>query len=193
MDTYVLGSVVPLTFECFGTDGALAAPTTAVLTITLPNGTTVTPTLDNPDVGVYVLDYTPAAVGRHVAVFVSTGAAAGAAADVFDVLAASAAIVTLADAKAYLGTSIGSWTDPEILAALDAERSAQADICRVDDFTPALREALLRRVARNLAARGVPVVSVSSFDAGGSTVTRVPRTDPEVARLEAPYRRLVLG
>lgn len=193
MDTYVLGQVVPLTFECFGTDGALTAPATAVLTVTLPDGTAVTPTLDNPDPGVYLLDYTPVATGRHVAAFVSTGPGAGAAVDVFDIVAPTAAIVTPQDALTYLSsTGDTSFNLADIASALDAERSAQAAACRIDDFTPALREALFRRVARNLAARSVPVASFSAFE-GGGTVQRVPQRDAEVARLEAPYRRLVVG
>lgn len=55
-----------------------------------------------------------------------------------------------------------------------------------------LREALLRRVARNLAARAVPVASFTAFD-GGATSTRVPGRDPEVRRLEAPHLRLSVG
>ena len=65
--------------------------------------------------------------------------------------------------------------------------------CRIPAAYPAdLGEALCRRVARNLAARSVPVASFSAFE-GGGTVTRVPQRDAEVARLEGPYRRLVVG
>lgn len=193
MDIYVLGQPVPLTFQTYDTDGTLVAPTTTVLTVTRPDGTSVTPTLDNPATGVYQLDYIPAAAGRHVAAFVSTGPGAGAAVDVFDVVSPTGAIVTPQDVLTYLSsTGDTSFTLADIERALDAERSAQAAVCRVDDFTPALREALFRRVARNLAARSVPVASFSAFE-GGGTVTRVPQRDAEVARLEGPYRRLVVG
>lgn len=194
MDTYLLGQPVPLSFSTYGTDGVLTTPTTAVLTVTRPDGSTVVPTLTADAAGsTFTADYLPVAAGRHVAAFVSTGPAAGAAVDVFDVLAPAGAVVTVYDVRAYL-ESAGpiSFSDSDLSAALDAERSAQADACRVDDFTPALREALLRRVARNLAARSVPVAQFSSFE-GGSTSTRVPTKDAEVSRLEAPYRRLVVG
>lgn len=190
MNTYVLGQPVPLTFEVFDTAGALAAPGAAALTVTLPDGTTATPTLDNPDTGVYVLDYAPPATGRYVAHFVATGANAGSAVDVFDVLAADLSVVSLSDVKVYLGDV--SHTDAEITSALAAERRAQADRCNIDDYTEALREALYRRVARNLAARAVPVASFSSFE-GGATSTRVPMRDAEISRLEAPYMRLTVG
>lgn len=193
MDTYVLGQPVPLTFQCVDTDGALVAPTTAVLTVTLPDGSSVAPALDNPAAGIYQSDYISATVGRHVASFVSTGPGAGAAVDVFDVVSPVAAVVTPQDALTYLSSAGDtSFRLSDITSALDAERSAQAAVCMVDDYTPALREALLRRVARNLAARSVPVASFSAFE-GGGTVTRVPQRDAEVARLEAPYRRMVIG
>lgn len=189
MDTYTLGQPVPLTFQCYDTDGALVAPTTAVLTVTLPSGSTVTPTLDNPSTGVYQLDYVPSATGRHVAAFVSTGIGAGAAVDVFDVVATNLSVVSLADAKAYLGQT--SWSDGEITKAIAAEQSAQAKVCDIDDYGPDLREALLRRVSRNLAARAVPLTTFNTFE-GGTASTRVPMRDAEVVRLEAPYRRLVV-
>jgi len=99
--------------------------------------------------------------------------------------------VTLVEVKAYLGDS--SWTDAEIQGALAAETAAQANRCKIPDPLPAdLAEALKRRVARNLAARAVPLQEFSVFDSG-ATVQRVTRTDPEVVRLEAPYRKLVMG
>lgn len=189
-DIYPLGALIPLTFEVLDSNGDLAAPGAATLTVTLPDGATATPTLDNPSTGVYTCDYAPAQAGRHVARFVATGANAGAAEDVFDVQAVTLARVTVVDVRDYLGET--SATDPVIAQALLAEQFAQARRCRIDPYTPDLREALLRRVARNLAARAVPVTSFTSFD-GGGTATRVPSTDPEIVRLEAPYRRLICG
>lgn len=96
-------------------------------------------------------------------------------------------MVTLAEAKSYLGET--SWSDADIQDALDAETAAQARRCKMPDPVPAdLDEALKRRVARNLAARAVPLQEFSSFDSG-ATVQRVTRTDPEVVRLEGPYRK----
>lgn len=95
-------------------------------------------------------------------------------------------LITISDLRDYLGDT--SATDEALQDALTTERAAQAERCRVEPYTASLREALMRRVARNLAARSVPVASFTSFD-GGSTSTRVPGRDPEVARLEAPHRR----
>lgn len=104
--------------------------------------------------------------------------------------------------KAYLGAS-NAWTDPQISAALSAETAAQARACRFPADPPApadplpypadLAEALFRRVAHNLALRGLPLgVQASITDAAVAT-NRVGGRDAEVARLEAPWRRLKVG
>lgn len=101
------------------------------------------------------------------------------------------AIPDLTAVKNYLGTT--SWTDAEISGALAAETAAQAKACSIPPVYPDdLAEALKRRVARNLAGRAVPVATYTAFE-GGATTTRLPMTDPEVKRLEAPYRKLVFG
>ena len=94
--------------------------------------------------------------------------------------------------------------DPEISSALAAETAAQRRVLRasafgVDPEPPAepvaypvdVAEALCRRVARNLALRGIPLAVLQGSAEGGPTVT--PGSDPEVRRLETPYRRLPSG
>lgn len=101
---------------------------------------------------------------------------------------------------AYLD-SIGTDTsDTEQLdQAYAAEVAAQRRVVRfpIDadpeapaDYPADLAEALCRRVARNLWMRGVP----SGLQSGGegSFTVRV-GADPEVRRLEAPWRKLVSG
>lgn len=190
-DQFTLGETVPLRFLVVDDDGQPANATAASLAI-FRDGVllTGTPTLPAPtEVGTYAVDYLPGATGRYQAVATFTGANADVAIDVFDVVAQALAVVVLADAQAYLGST--SWSGTEIQRALDAERAAQAKVCRVDQYGPDLREALLRRVARNLAARAVPLAQSSSFD-GGQAVT-VPYNDPEIRRLEGPYRKRVIG
>lgn len=100
---------------------------------------------------------------------------------------------TVTDVEAYLGDT--SFDATELGAALAAEKAAQATRCRVPadaDAWPAdLAEALLRRVARNLAMRGIPLAVLQGDSEGGPTV--LPGSDPEVRRLEAPHRRLKVG
>lgn len=193
MSTYTLGAAVPLAYAVMDETGAAASPATAVLTITKPDGTTATPTItEDPDtVGLFELDYVPTVVGPHAAVFVTT-VPPGAEATSFLVVSGSLYPVSLTAVKDYLGgTANLSESDSEIQSALTAEYSAQAARCRVDPYPPDLAEALKRRVARNLAARRVPLATYTAFEGGGGSATRVPTSDPEISRLEKPYRRMV--
>lgn len=93
----------------------------------------------------------------------------------------------------YLGET--SATEDEIADAYAAEKSDQANRCRVpadDAVWPAsLAQALKRRVARNLALRGLPIAVLQGDAEGGSMV--LPGRDPEVRRFEAPHRRISFG
>lgn len=101
----------------------------------------------------------------------------------------------LAACKTYLGSE-HSWTDPQITEALVAEKAAQANACKVPLDSEAwpwdLAEALKRRVLRNLTMRSLPLGLQTSMSEMAVATTRV-GSDPEVRRLEAPYRRLVVG
>ncbi|MGC4940949.1 hypothetical protein [Kribbella sp. DT2] len=95
----------------------------------------------------------------------------------------------------YLGDD-ALWNTEEVSAALLAEEAAQSSVCRVpstpEDWPADLAEALCRRVAANLARRNLPLgLNVAMGEATVQT-TRV-GTDQEVRRLEAPWRRLVVG
>lgn len=76
-----------------------------------------------------------------------------------------------------------------IQSAYDAEVADQSHRCRVDPYNAALAGALIRRVSRSLAMRNLPLGLLQ--DESGST--RVGSTDPEVRRLEGPYRKVVVG
>lgn len=115
--------------------------------------------------------------------------------------------VTLDDVLAYLGSAVAAryvdaGSDPvtysQVQDAIDAETDAQLGKVAypVDDnddpvAAPALDEALKRRVARNLSMRSLPL----SLQGQGTEFgpVRVGGTDPEVRRLEARYRRTVVG
>lgn len=94
------------------------------------------------------------------------------------------------DDLGYLGEN--SWTDAEIQDALDAETVVQRGVCRVPATYPDnLRQALMRRVAVNLARRKLPLMVLRGDAEAGNTVP--PSRDSEVRRLEAPNRRLKVG
>lgn len=166
-----------------------AVPT---ITVTLPDGTTATPTVETLETGVYRAAYELADPGRHIAEAVAAGyGAAG-----FAVYASAATSATgmpdVAAVAEYMRESAASWETEDLQSALNAEAAAQRSVCRVGAVYPDdLREALLRRVVRNLAMRGLPLAVLRGDAEGGDTV--LPGRDPEVRRLEAPHRKLVCG
>jgi hypothetical protein len=98
-------------------------------------------------------------------------------------------------ADEYLGDST-SWGPDEIQGAYDAELDAQANVCRIPvdgSYPPALAEALGRRVAHNLALRALPLGVASTVSDMAVATTSVGGLDAEVRRLEAPYRKILLG
>lgn len=102
---------------------------------------------------------------------------------------------TVQDVLEYLGDT--EWDEATVTAAFNAEKAAQAARCRVPaddtDWPADLAEALCRRVAANLANRALPLGLQSSITEVGVGFSRVGGGDREVRRLEAPYRKLVVG
>lgn len=170
-------------------DGYLATAT-PTLVVTLPAGTTTNPTFTTVTTGQYRATYTVGTAGRYVARVTTTDDALDFAAFVL-ATTASTGMPFAGDVVEYLGAT--SHTTDEIQDALDAEAAAQRAVCRVRAVYPDdLRQALLRRVARNLAMRQLPLaVLQGDGDIGGSSI--LPGRDPEVRRLEGPHRKLVVG
>lgn len=97
---------------------------------------------------------------------------------------------TLQNVKDYLGENAYAYSDVVLTSTLAAETAAQAAVCRVGEAMPDdLAMALLRRVARNLAMRALPV-GVQSDEMGSTTIGS---NDPEVRRLEKPYKKVFVG
>jgi hypothetical protein len=194
-----VGGVWRIAVSATDSDGVALADAPGVV-VTTPAGTVAEPVAVAGPGSVWTAEYVISAAGRHTA-RVTTGLHGA-----LDFTAYATAIVpasgmpTLADLRGtdpdradpedlgYLGEN--GATDDEIQDALDAEASAQRDTCRVRAAYPAsLRQALLRRVARNLAMRGLPL-AVLQGDAESGDTTVLPGNDPEVRRLERPHRRL---
>lgn len=169
-------------------DPAYTAPT---VTVTLPNGTTAIPTVVDNDLGCYAATYFPATTGRYVARAVVTNYGAADFAAYVAAVVPEASMPTLVDVKAYLGPT--SFGDAEITDALNAEAASQRRLCQIPaDYPADLAQALKRRVARNLALRGLPLAVLRGDSEGGDS-TVLPGRDPEVKRLEAGYRRVTVG
>jgi hypothetical protein len=95
--SYPLGSQVALAWN------PSPAPSSATVTVTLPDGSSATPTVTGA--GPFAANYVPTQVGRHLVRWVGTGANPAAYVDVFEVDAALIApICSLADIKAQMNT-----------------------------------------------------------------------------------------
>jgi hypothetical protein len=170
-------------------DDGYRADVAPTITVTLPNGTTSSVTPEAVRSGVYRGVYVPTgSVGRYVARATALGYG------VVDFVAyvagttLDAAMPVVQDVRDYAGTL--SQTDDQIQSALDAEAAAQRNRCRVSAVYPAdLREALIRRAVVNLDKRNQRNTQLP--EDGGPRFT--PSNDPEVRRLEGPYRKAVVA
>lgn len=158
-----LGDTVPLGVEIRDDAGALTDAASVVLTITLPDGTTATPTVTHSSTGVYTCLYVPATAGRYLARWTSTGPST-AHTDTFDVdAAAPLLIVGLDEAKAWLNvaTTDTTFSDEKLRAVIGAVTAAVEK--RVG---PVVRRSVTTTVNRvdacEYALPHYPVVSVTS-------------------------------
>lgn len=116
-----LGDVYRIRIPVKDPAGALTDPSTATLTITLPDGTTATPSVPLPptDTGIVIVDYPTVQAGRHQFVLTTTGPQT-AFRDVFDVRKAELNnVVSLADTKAHLNIS-SDGDDAELRGFIEA-------------------------------------------------------------------------
>lgn len=102
--SFDLGDLVPLSITVTDADGNPADATAVNLTVTLPDGTTVTQgPIVSTTPGVYDYDYPTVQAGRHHARWVATGLNASAYSDTFDVQPADDGdFISLADAIEHM-------------------------------------------------------------------------------------------
>lgn len=105
---------------------------------------------------------------------------------------------TVEDVKEYLETpGTASYDTATVLQAYNAEKAAQASVCKMPADGAAwpddLREALCRRIAANLAVRKNPLSIETAASEFGTSMFRVGGRDAEVRRLEGPYRKRPVG
>lgn len=195
MISYDLGDGVPLTHLVKAPDanGRLClVDATVALQLTAPDTSHPTATVDHPATGVYTAIPIPDQLGDWSYQWQITDTVTDLVYGRFRIVdPAVESLVTPAQVAAYLGAN--SYTDVQLQAAIDAESAAQAKVCSVPDPYPRdLREALLRRVARNLAMRPIPL-AVLRGDADAGEANILPGTDPEIRRLEKPYLWLLVA
>lgn len=113
-----LGDILSTTFEVRNSSNVLTTPATHTCTITLPDGSTTTPTLTVASVGVLRLDYPTVQAGRHE-VRVVTTTPDSRHTTTFDVDEQQpTGIVSLADTRAFLNVT-ATTNDEELRDVID--------------------------------------------------------------------------
>lgn len=168
-----LGDTVRLTASSRDADGTLTTAATAVLTVTLPDGTTVTPSVPAPvPAGAYTVDYVTTQAGRHSVRWVFT-TPANAYTDSFDVReAAPPAILSLADAKKHLNKT-STTDDDEIRGWVESVTAGIEGLCGPVTVRTVTERHEGRRVPM-ICLRHTPVLSLTSVVAvldGGTSYT----------------------
>lgn len=172
---YDLGDVATLSVNVTDSAGSAANAGAMAITITLPDGTTVTQSGISPtDTGQYDYDYPTTQAGRHSVRWVATGVNASTFEDAFDVAPAdSGAFVSLADVKAHINKT-GTDDDEELRGFVTAGCRMIEE--RVGHVTP-VTVSEDRTGCDVLVLADRPVLSVTSV-ATLPSLTVVPQADP---------------
>lgn len=118
---YDLGDVAYLSWATVDQNGAAADVTTAVVTITLPDGTSATPSVTHGVTGAYTASYTPTQQGRHLLRWVGTGTNPQAYTDEFTVRDLNTLpVVSYDSVLAHLNIPAASANEEEVRRFIDA-------------------------------------------------------------------------
>lgn len=167
-----LGDTLPFSADLYSAPpdqgGELVNAVTVTLTISLPDGTTATPTLGDPvATGQYRYNYVSTMAGRHTGrwLFTFFGGSTSAYVETFDVRPADPGyLMSLAEAKAALNIPATMTTDDEELRAL-----IEAVTLAVENYTG---ETIARRTITDYLSVGLttrilvhraPIISVTSI------------------------------
>lgn len=122
--SFEVGDEIPLTWAI----DVAGTPTnaTVVLTVTLPDGTSLTPTVSNPTTGNYAAKFTAATAGRYAYRWVATGAVVAAESGTFTV---GTDYTTLALLKTSLGLTSDTNDDAALARAISTASRAIDAYC----------------------------------------------------------------
>ena len=116
---YFLGGPVPLTFTLTDVNGnpVNAVATQPVVTVTLPDQTTATPSVSNTGTGIYTAAYKSTEAGHHLVSWTCADATyPGGYADEFDVWSTTSTnVLSLADAKGILSVASTNTTYDDLI------------------------------------------------------------------------------
>jgi len=177
------GDVLPFRSDVYS-DGVLVNASTAVLTVTLPDGSTATPAVTNPSTGKYAADYQTTAaspVGRYLGHWAFTFA--GGAGSVYDeTIDLVASIITVDEALAHLRAAGVITSEPDLeqlewLCAV-ATDAVERDLGR--NYTRKTVTELHSGGGYGLVLHRSPVLSVTSVSESGVSLSASDyQLDPE--------------
>jgi len=106
----------------------------------------------------------------------------------------AATIPTVTDVRAWTSVTVQSLSDAQIAQIIATESALQAAACswEVDAYPVSLAQAMLRRCAREIAGRQLPL-GLTADTTGECAPVRLPAYDVEIERLEAPYRVIAVA
>jgi hypothetical protein len=185
-----------IAFAVYDDDGNTPTDDPApVVNVTGPDGGASTPDVVLQTDGTYRSVVQLASTGRSVAnVYTPSYGVLGFVANGTGNITTAQGMPSVASVQAYAGGSLSdSWLNADIQAALDSEASQQRKRLNIPAvFPPDLFEALCRRVVFALDRR--QKLNAGDFSTGivnGEGQAFIP-ADPEIRRLEAPYRKVVM-
>lgn len=174
-----LGSILPFSTDVYDKPvedgGVLTNASSAVLTVTLPDGTTATPTVTNPSTGKYVGNYQTSdasPTGRYLGHWVLSFA--GGAVDTYDeTIDVVATIVTVDEALGHLRAAGVIETEPD-LDQLEWLCSVASNAVELDLGRTYMRRTVVEvhsGGSDTLILRHSPVLSVTSVSESGTALT----------------------
>lgn len=185
---YDVGDVVPLGLSVTDADGVPAAGGAVVLTIGLPDGTSVTPPVTPGETGQYTVDYLAVMEGHHSVSWVVTGSNATAYSDVFNVREITEQLNSLASTKEQLGITT-SVHDNRLRMFIAAAAVA------IEDHTghAIIRRTITerhRRVRGSLILKKTPALSITSVATVDGSVSWDPANldlDPDTGIVDTMF------
>jgi hypothetical protein len=174
------GGIYPAALDVLDDTGAAANVATFALTITLPDGTAVTPTVPNPPAatGKYRYPYLTTQAGRHIVRMVTSDPDT-AYTDVFDVAEEQpASLFSLADAKRQLGIDPADTSDDDELRMWIAGTTRAVERYKNEAIVRrAVTETEMNHKNHKLRLWTVPVISLDSLARWDGTHTWDVTTD----------------
>lgn len=155
-------------------DGVLAAAT-VVLTITLPDGTTTTPSVTTPSTGRYQSSYKPTLAGTHYVRWTAASVGGVSGADSaeetsFTVSASNNTYLSLAEAKAKLNLQ-ATTDDDEVATYLEVACDLAQQVADTQFARTTVVDTLSGRGEVSISLSRRPVVSVTTVTENGTALT----------------------